>query len=413
MSCGVDGTAMFAVVEIPNKRLLAFENSTSEEFRMFFIGRAGRKHHLTEEVTFFDLDGTQRTTNRCSITLSDSLGVSMVSAHGFVRCQPGGWLAFRKAPVTSDCEIGAFPHQNFVSFLNGQKVGFYWADRKVDSAVVRRTYFGWVKSTKAERERFHHQPLPFMDGVEVFSHGEEVLTRLPRFFERFVERSSLIDFGITLHPLWTALEGVLQDRLALASISLERLVSIWDDCRKEILTGTPASDSTVWKNKGLLKRIRKALLGELDDALGVEQRREQWSQGFIKRLLAAITSLLNGEDYAALNERDRNELRDVLTARINNLTGIPNSARLRRPFDDLSIPLSDKDNVAVQERNTALHGRQREGEMELHNLERNTEHFDCLRMLLTKFVLKVCDYDGPYIDYASRPHQGNFEVKRL
>lgn len=298
-------------------------------------------------------------------------------------------------------------------FSTVRKLAFAGLTEKVDSTIVRRTYFGWVKSTPAEREQFHHQPLPFMDGIEVFSHGEEVLKRLPKFFERFVERSSLIDFGIALHPLWTALESVLQDRLALASISLERLVSIWDDCRKEILKGNPASDSTVWKNKGLLKKVRKALLGELDDALVLEQRREKWLQGFVNRLVAAITSLLNGEDYMALNERDRNELRDVLTARINNLTGIPNSARLRRPFEDLGIPLSDKDNVAVQERNTALHGRQKDDEMELHNLERNTEHFDCLRMLLTKFVLKVCDYDGPYIDYASRPHQGNFEVKRL
>lgn len=130
MSCGVDGTAMFAIVEIPYKRLLAFENSTREEFRMFFIGRAGRRHHLTEKVTFVDLDGTQRTTNRCSITLSEKLGVAMVCAHGFVKCQPGGWLAFNNAPMMSDCEIGAFPQQNFVSFLNGQKVGFCWADRK-------------------------------------------------------------------------------------------------------------------------------------------------------------------------------------------------------------------------------------------------------------------------------------------
>lgn len=46
-------------------------------------------------------------------------------------------------------------------------------------------------------------------------------------------------------------------------------------------------------------------------------------------------------------------------------------------------------------------------------LDKETEYFDRLRMLLTKFVLKLCEYPGPYIDYASRPTSGNFEVKRM
>ena len=34
-------------------------------------------------------------------------------------------------------------------------------------------------------------------------------------------------------------------------------------------------------------------------------------------------------------------------------------------------------------------------------------------MLITKFVLALCGYKGPYVDYASRPVNGNFEIKRL
>jgi hypothetical protein len=51
--------------------------------------------------------------------------------------------------------------------------------------------------------------------------------------------------------------------------------------------------------------------------------------------------------------------------------------------------------------------------MDTADLNLSTEHFDRLRMLLSKFVLKLCGYEGPYIDYASRPAAGNFEVKRL
>ena len=51
--------------------------------------------------------------------------------------------------------------------------------------------------------------------------------------------------------------------------------------------------------------------------------------------------------------------------------------------------------------------------MAIENLDQSIEYFDRLRMLITKFVLKLCDYRGPYIDYASRPSAGNFDVRRL
>jgi hypothetical protein len=49
----------------------------------------------------------------------------------------------------------------------------------------------------------------------------------------------------------------------------------------------------------------------------------------------------------------------------------------------------------------------------LEDLDVIAQTFDYLRMLLTKFVLKLCNYYGPYIDYASRPISGDFEIQRL
>lgn len=226
-----------------------------------------------------------------------------------------------------------------------------------------------------------------MGGIDVFEYGEEVLSHLPSLFQRFVARNEVFDFALALHPLWTALDGVLDNRLALASVALERTASLWEACKAEVLSGPPQRDSSVWKNKPLLKTLRVRLINQLNEFITSDPCRD-------------------------LREAEKREFCDVLTARINNLTGIPNSARLRKPFEDLLIPLSDEDNDAIVQRNSALHGR-REGAVTIENLDRSVEYFDRLRMLITKFVLRLCDYRGPCVDYASRPPAGNFEVKRL
>lgn len=195
VSCNFEGKAVFAVVDIPCTRMLAFENSTEEPYRLFFVGGAGRRFHKEEYVSFTDVDGTH-TSVRCSIILSRSPDVALVSAHSLVKCQPSGWLAFAEPPTKADCEVPAYSEQNFVSFLNGEKVAFHWSDRKVGRDKVRRTYFGWVKSKKSGRSYGDHQPLPFMGGVEVSTHGDAVLSHLPSLFQRFIARSQLFDFGL-------------------------------------------------------------------------------------------------------------------------------------------------------------------------------------------------------------------------
>lgn len=414
MSCSFNGTALFAVVDIPASRLLAFDNSTEEDFRMFFVGAAGKRHHITQEVEFHGQDGSWTRTSRSSILLSDSPRVSLVSAHALVKCQPSGWLSFSQEPFTSECEIGAFPEQNFVSFLNGRKTPFFWVDRRQSSGVIRRTYFGWMKSGQQDYEHCHHQPLPIMDGIEVFQYGEIVRDLFPVLFRRFLQRSSEIDFGVILHPLWTALEGVLDDRLALASVSLERTASTWDSCRKRILSGPFPSDASFWKKKAFLRGIRRQLQTVLEKIVKNENSKPRILERARNGLISILSTLVAGEDCKSLTSSERNELYEVLKARIiNNLTGMPNSARLRRPFEDLKIILSPLDQEALQKRNDALHGGGSSTGQELEQLDSGAMYFDSIRMMLTKFVLAVCNYTGPFIDYASRPANGNFEIKNM
>lgn len=412
VSCAFKGIAMFAVVDIPTCRMLAFDNSTEQDYRLFFIGTAGMRFHRQDRVSFHKADGSVHFTTRCSIRLSESPVVELVAAHGLVKCQPGGWLAFAEAPTASDCEMPAFAEQAFISFLNGDLVPFPWADRRISPATIRRTYYGWVKARQIDRTEPHHQPLPFLGGVEVFTHGDDVLSRLPDFFTNFVDRSRLFDFGIAMHPLWTALHGVLDDRLALASVSLERTASSWKHCRAAILKDA-RRETSVWKRRPLMKALRRVLLDRLATALSAESRKRRCQSRLIDTLIACLNDFLASDPCRSLDDHEKTELRDVMTARINNMTDMPNSAKLRQPFDDLQLPLSDGELEALQQRNAALHGRKQDGTADVASLDLSTQYFDRLRMLVTKFVLKLCDYEGPYIDYASRPPTGNFEVKTL
>lgn len=388
VTCSFKGMALFAVVDIPVTRALAFENSTVEGYRMFFTGNTGHRHHDSQEVSFTDSNGTITTTMRCSTLLAESPRTSLVAGNALVKCQPSGWLGFETAPVDQDCEIGAFAQQSFVSFLNGDKVPFHWADRKQDG-VVRRTYFCWVRAKLKDREEPDHQPLPFLGGVEVFTYSEEVLSHLPAFFQKYVERYRVFDFTAALHPLWTALDrdSVLQDRLALASVSLERTLTFWNKLKKADLAKSFESDGTVWKNKAL----RRSLRGILKDALN----------DFVK-----------SESCDHLQYPEKHGFQRVVTANIEKCTDPPNSAKLKSPFLDLGISLSQEDEEALGKRNDALHGRDG-GASELAAIDKEAEYFDRLRMLITKFVLRLCDYAGPYIDYASRPTSGNFMVDRM
>ena len=401
-SSGFSGSCSAVAVDIPTKRKLAFLNNTDKfAYRMLFIGHVGNSFHQSESVEFTDIDGTSTSTGRARIRLSTAPIIELYAANALVYTRPASWISFASSPVASETDWVGHAERSFISFLNGDKIAFPFADMFVSDDLITRTYFGPVRCRQYDEgtdDEPMNSPLP-MFGIERFEYGDDVLARLPKLYEEFVAKVQIVDFVAMLHPIWTALNGVLDDRLALAALSIERLSSTWTKVRMQLRPGLDSASSQIWANKPLLKSIRSELVAAVQALV---------TQELVSKLHTHLGSVdLTGIDDAALTE-----LRCVLEAKLRNLTNAPNSAKLQMPFQEIGLVLSANEVDALKHRNSALHGNDR-GATSLTVRDESNRIFDVLRMLVCKFILKLCNYDGPYTDYSSRPESGNFSVERM
>ncbi len=146
------------------------------------------------------------------------------------------------------------------------------------------------------------------------------------------------------------------------------------------------------------------------------------SQGIRRELLTAVQSVVNRElvtklqdhlgtvDLTGIDADALSDLKKVLEAKIANLTSAPKSLKLQRPFKENGMSLSSFETAALKQRNSALHGNDR-GASSLAMRDEANRTFDVMRMLIGKCILKICKYEGPYIDYVSRPESGDFKVE--
>ena len=162
-----------------------------------------------------------------------------------------------------------------------------------------------------------------MDQVEALRFGDEVLDHLPHFFAQFVRLSASFDFRFVLHPLWMALEGVLDDRLALASVSLERLASCWEHCAPHISDLAATARKPLWKRKGMLRSLRKTLCDRVSIVLSGKRDRIKCEQRVLGTIARRLASFLKSDPCKGLTCEERRELQEVLRIRINNLTQPP------------------------------------------------------------------------------------------
>lgn len=373
------GTVLSAVVEISRDRLLAFDNSTEEPNRLFFSGSTGFSHSLSDPVKFVARDGSSTETCRVSTPLSAI--VSLVGAHALVKHAEAGWLAYKGN--LDDRHLGGTPEQLFVSFLNGHNIPFHWRDRR-NGDVIERTYYGW------QVQRYEHyegiMTLP-IDGIEAADFGKEVLQMLPALFEGFCDVLTKLDLAQVLNSMWIARESYIDHQMALMSVGIEQVLSEWGKVKKS--SGGGGGLVTFWGDDALNKFVIE------------------------KTLIPAVDAIVDDNQLAGLSVEQKGELRKALKSRIRSAWRPTNANVLSGPFVEAGLTLSRAENDALDRRNRALHGESLDYPLQVDDLNEYSEDFETLCMLITKLVLKLTEYKGPYRNFASRPINSNFEIKRM
>ncbi|MDB5344831.1 MAG: hypothetical protein JWP89_3208 [Schlesneria sp.] len=375
------GTALKAVIDIARDLLLAFDNSTEESNRLYFSGSTGMLHHSSEAVTFVARDGSSTQTRRVCTPLSD--GISLIGINVLIKGSDGGWLAYKYEPP-SERDLGGTSEQLFISFLNGRKVPFHWWDKR-DGAIIRRTYYG---SQILKHEHYNGIMTLPLDGIEAAQYGIEVLQNLPTLFEGFCRKLGQVNFAPALNSMWVARESYLDHQMAVASVGVEQVLKAWREWKKSPNAPQIATKKSIWRDESLKKVIIQ------------------------NGLMPVLNELIQDNRLSHLTLEEKNELA-VLRSRLQSLWKPKNEMALATPFAEAGLVLSELEIKSLKRRDPHLHGEWLDYPLNAADLDHHAEHLDSLCMLITKFVLKLAGYTGTYRDFASRPIDSNFEIKRL
>lgn len=385
-SSRIAGKATFVEVHLPKNDPLAFWGPIESAQRFFLVGFGSRHWTTTDRVSYL-CDSAVVTMNRCSLLLSDISTVRIVGAGPRVCLPLGAWLECDTSDAEDPFTYPRSTDRSFISFLTGRRIPFLWHDTLISDSILRRVYFGWNVVDLEEITESHTQPLPLHDSIEALRFSREVVGQLPALYERYRDLNECFEFEWILHPIWTANRGVMDDRLALVSVSLERLATEWSNLKKT-RDGISSRAHEIWKDERI-GGIRDRLSQALEEAIA-ESRLSSDSADDSEQTIASL-----------------------LRKRIQNIAQSPNADRLVGVFMDLGMVLTVEEKKAIGNRNRALHGARTLRGFATADFDVEAERFDTIRILITKALLKLLRYRGPYINYVARPDQGNFPVERL
>ena len=322
--------------------------------------------------------------------------------------------------------------KSLLSLLCGKRLPFFWKDRFLDATYVTRTYLGKAQIRDNAQAPIGVEPVP-LRSVE---YGRHVVSELPFLFTSYLKLRNWFELDWIVGPLWYANEAHLDDRLGLATVSLERFATAHDD----YIDNNP--DLKRSKVKFLTPALSKSLRLELTEA--VEEVANEWCIDLgtnqwpaVRRIIdCAVTSIARLDDsifpadavdslrakmtdaVRCVEEAGRLKLdltkRRIIAQRINSFAEKTNSDKLVEALEFDGISVSDAESDAVMKRNDCLHGRRTlKIGANLGSIGDEVDRFDTLRMLVFKSVLARLGYRGLYVDFAARPPSGEFPVKRL
>ena len=372
----VTGKASFAALDLPISHSMAFRHDTPALRREFLPSFSLLDWPDPETYTYNDSTNQRmRVRNRLVLQadprLTVYLGSSSETSHGV-------WVVDEAAQPTSERvpSDAAENARRFLSFLVGRNLPFYWRDTFQCNNRLRRLYLGALRPQC--RILGNEQPVPLRNVPEEFSHGVAIGYRLPQLFERFRKVPEEYNLDFVLSPLWTALDGYVDDKLAGVCVSLERLSTAHVDYQKNASKGGA-------KMQFLAKTQSSAL----------------------------INALAERADEIARTTDISGDVLEIIKKKLANIHQPPNADKLEMIFTHLGINLREEEQEALGNRNRALHGRQTLRGVHLAAVAEELHRFDILRTLVLKAVLRLIDYTGPYMDYGDKPAGRAYSVQQL
>lgn len=359
----VEVEALYACVDLRKCNPLSHWHYTTPNSRVFCLG-FGANHWAESDNVTFEHKQTITTIGRGSIELQSEPSLRLVSGgqHNLPIDVSTCWIVAESESEGLDYPLRS--EMEFVSFLNGRRTPFVWHDRFLNLEQLRRTYYGWHRTSLRDLKTSYTQPLPLYGTVDSIRHAKEVVPKLAALFRAFSKLTDDVRFTWILNPLWTGRSDILDDHFTHACVSLERLAEAWNaKCEKEKRP----------------KAFSPTQVSGIQDALS-----------------GAVLSLIEPLELTKMQS-------DLLNKRINSICAPTNADKLARVFCDVGVTLTSADKAILRDRNIPLHGRPtltHSTDTEL--LEAERDRTDRLHTLISEALLRLLGYSGPYINFAAR-----------
>lgn len=432
----VSGTAVAATVRVERNSELSYWHETLGQCRLLLPDVYFYQWPTQEDAKWTSGD-TQHSSLRSSCPLSEAPKLTLFSASALPQTRTACWLVFEPELIPDGERDWYTPDEclaakSLLSFLCGKRLPFLWIDRFVDDTHVIRTYHGTVTVDDFPQAPIGYQPAP----LQSLEHGMTVVRSLPSLFATYLTMREWFDLDWIVGPLWYAIKAYADDKLGLASVSLERFATAHD----AFLEANP--DQKRPKVKFLAKQQSKVLRKELSDAVAAFAREKgidlttSRSPAVADIIDDAVDSIAELDDSLIpvealkdlrLKMKEAVRLADksgklkldetkekIINRRIGSFAEKTNPAKLTEALEFDGLSVSNSELEAVMKRNDCLHGRRTLGDASsLDDIRGEIARFDTLRTLINKAVLARLGYRGPYVDYAARPTSGPFPVRNL
>lgn len=366
----VRGQAAYVKVTLAKDDDLSYWDDTSAGDRLYFVGLE-MFPWPEDDMVHWERGERSGSFSRAWMGLNPTL--KLVRARKSPPEEEAVWLTYtadgKADPFWFDkpCEDA----KGFVSLLVGRATPFLWNDTFVDDSHLVRLY-------RMGHGRRHaltgaEQPFPLGRSTEMFKHGREIIRQLPEMFARFVELRDSYDVEWIASPIWYAYDSYVDDQLALACVSLERLATAHSSHRKKL---DRASKAKPFLDPAAFDALRKAMASALD--------------------------------RVATDHNLPDDVKTILSRKIGSMNHPPNADKLSAVFEDVGIVLTAAERKVIDNRNRSLHGSKTMGDAGQTNaIAEEVLRFDTMRTLINRALLTILGYSGPYTDYSARPEKGN------